>query len=83
MPFTQLKSDYKWLVRIEKTFGLLVKENNIVAKFRFILIGKKLQDDNPRINFQAKIIYLSENPIDCEIDVCPHKNLTSKKIEKF
>ena len=43
---TDFKSDYKWLVRIEKTFGLLVKESNIVAKFRFILIGKKLQDDN-------------------------------------
>ena len=66
---TDFKSDYIWPVRIEKTFGLLVKESNIVAKFRFILIGKKLQDDNRRINFQAKIIYLSEDPIDCEFAV--------------
>ena len=73
---------FDWLAKIEETFGLLVKESNIVVKFKFILVAKKLEEDNPEVNFQVKIIYLSENPIDCEIDVNPDRDFT-KKIEKF
>ena len=49
---------------IEKVFGLMVKENNVVFKFK--LIVKDTEEKNRRIKF--KLIYLSEEKIDCKFE---------------
>ena len=48
---------------IEKVFGLMVKENNIVLKFKLVV---KDTEQGSRIKF--KLIYLSEEKIDCKFE---------------
>ena len=48
---------------IEKVFGLMVKENNIVLKFKLVV---KDIEQGGRIKF--KLIYLSEEKIDCKFE---------------
>ena len=49
---------------IEKVFGLRVKENNVVLKFK--LVVKDTKEKKRRIKF--KLIYLSEEKIDCKFE---------------
>ena len=49
---------------IEKVFGLIVEENNVVLKFK--LVVKDTEEKKRRIKF--KLIYLSEEKIDCKFE---------------
>ena len=49
---------------IEKVFGLIVKEKNIVLKFKLVM--KDTKEKSRRIKF--KLIYLSEEKIECKFE---------------
>ena len=57
--FDHLKSPF----RIEKIFGLLEKQTNAVFKFKLVVI-----EDGAR-KIKIKLIYVSEEPIDCKIKI--------------
>ena len=60
--FDHFKSPFK----IEKVFGLMVKENNIVLKFKLVVKDTKQETLESCIKF--KLIYLSEEKINCKFE---------------
>ena len=56
---------------VEKVFGVLLKESNVVLKFN--LIFSYIPGNDTRSKYQIKLIYLSENPIDCKINISTAK----------
>ena len=55
---------FKPLFHIEKVFGLMVKETNLVLKFKLVVAEKNA--DQKSIKF--KLIYLSEERIECKFE---------------
>jgi hypothetical protein len=52
---------------IEKVFGVVLKASNVVLKFNSILLYRPSTCDDTKVYYQFKLIYLSEDPIDCKI----------------
>ena len=53
---------------IEKMFGVVLKESNVALKFNSILYDKPSPGNHEKERqIQYKLIYLSEDPIDCKI----------------
>ena len=64
--------DFKeWKAPVEKVFGVVLKESNVVLKFNSILLdypyGNHETKRKGQRKIQYKLIYLSEDPIDCKI----------------
>ena len=62
--------DFGTPVKIEKTIGLIVKKSNIIVKFRLVLNAQSRRIGQFReegVKFEVKIIYLTEDLIDCNI----------------
>jgi len=52
---------------IEKVFGIFLKESNVVLKFHLIFLYTLSPGNDPTRKFECKLMYLSEDPIDCKI----------------
>jgi hypothetical protein len=52
---------------IEKVFGVILKETNVLLKFHLIFSYTLSPGNEPREKCEFKLIYLSEDPIDCKI----------------
>jgi len=54
---------------IEKVFGIFLKESNVVLKFHLIFLYALSPGNEPtgKFDYKCKLMYLSEDPIDCKI----------------
>ena len=60
--------DFKeWKAPVEKVFGVVLKESNVVLKFNSTLLDYPSGNHERQRKIQYKLIYLSEDPIDCKI----------------
>ena len=53
--------------QVEKVFGLMVKEANLVLKFKLILKDTKDEDTDQEI-IKFKLIYVNEESIECKFE---------------
>ena len=70
---------YESPFQVEKVFGLMVKEANLVLKFKLILKEIKEKEDQEIIKF--KLIYLNEESIECKFEDNHLDNQEQKQLE--